>query len=82
MLIITKKFCKKPGRKFNYCSYVFERKFKYFHGNKSNNKHSDLIIEHYCRFVKQNSEYWVIVPILFVIQEKKKPVNAMVSIQV
>lgn len=25
--------------------------------------------------MKQNNEYWVIVPIPFVIQEKKKPVN-------
>ena len=44
-------------------------------GKKTIKKHKDLVIEHDCRLVKQNNEYWLIVPIPFVIQEKTKPVN-------
>ena len=44
-------------------------------GKKTIKKHKDLVIEHDCRLVKQNNEYWVIVPIPFAIQEKTKPVN-------
>jgi len=46
-------------------------------GKKTRNtkKHKDLKIKNDCRIIMQKGEYWVIIPIPYEVEEKKKPVN-------
>ena len=46
-------------------------------GKKTRNtkKHKDLKINNDCRIIMQKGEYWVIIPIPYEVEEKKKPVN-------
>jgi transposase len=44
-------------------------------GRKTKRKHKDLEIEHDCKILKDNNEYWLLIPIPLQIQTKKKAEN-------
>jgi transposase len=73
--LLPKNYIKNLDGKLNIAPTFLKENSSVSMGKKTIKKHKDLVIEHDCRIVKQRNEYWLIVPVPFVIHEKTKLVN-------
>jgi putative transposase len=74
-VLIPKNFIKNKSGTIQIAPDFFKDGCYFKMGKKTIKKHLNLEINHDSRLVKQRNEYWLIVPIPVIIQEKTKPVN-------
>ena len=74
-VVIPKNFLKNKSGIIHLAPMFFNDDCKFKMGKKTKKKHGDLVINHDCRISKKMDEYWLLVPLPMVCQEKKLPVN-------
>ena len=73
--VIPKNFIKNSNGVIQLAPDFFKENCKFKMGKNTIKKHKNLEINYDSRIVKQNNEYWLIIPISVTIQEKTAPIN-------